>query len=330
VEAVRDLVQLLRDLVEMPDGEHMPLVARPFRIEAVTRDVAQLLHARAAGAGIALTVTIAPGTSPAWCGDLQRLRQILVQLVANGLRATERGEVRLDVRETPAGALELRVSDTGRGMAPGRLEHLFDPLGGPEGGSSLGLAVCRDLARRMGGDIAVQTAPGQGSTFTITLPLAKASPGDADAAAAIPGPPPPRPAMAAAGRAPVLVVDDVAVNRRLLATVLARAGFTHEEAADGETALAMIAARDFSAVLMDIEMPGMDGMETTRRLRAMPGAAATLPVIAVTAHRNADGAARARAAGMGHYLVKPVAAAELASVLASVLAATVQPDTAAG
>ena len=316
VEGVRDLVQLLRDLVEMPDGEHMPLIARPFRIDVAMQDVVQLLSARAKGAGIGLASGIAPGTSPAWRGDLPRLRQILVQLVANGLRATQRGEVRLDARETPAGALELRVSDTGRGIAPERMEHLFEPLGGPEGGSSLGLAVCRDLARRMGGDIVVQTAPGQGTTFTVTLPLAKATLVDADAATPAYRPPPPRRSAIGSAQAPVLVVDDVGVNRRLLATVLARAGFAHEEAGDGETALALLAARDFSAVLMDIEMPGMDGMETTRRLRAMPGPMAEVPVIAVTAHRSADGETRAREAGMDHYLVKPVGAAELAEVMA--------------
>jgi CheY-like chemotaxis protein/anti-sigma regulatory factor (Ser/Thr protein kinase) len=319
VEAARDLVQLLHDLVEMPDGEYMPMVNRPFRVDEAMQDVVKLLSARAAGAGIGLAAGVAPGTSPAWRGDIQRLRQILVQLVANGLRATQRGEVRLDARETSAGALELRISDTGRGMAPDRLERLFEPLGGPEGGSSLGLAVCRDLARRMGGDITVKTAPGKGTAFTVTLPLDKATLAAVEDTAAIARPIPMvrRLAMdAARSRAPVLVVDDVSVNRRLLATVLARAGFAHEEAGDGETALALLAARDFSAVLMDVEMPGMDGMETTRRLRAMPGKPAILPVIAVTAHRSAEGEEKARAAGMDHYLVKPVGAAELAEALA--------------
>lgn len=313
VEGARDLVQLLRDLVEMPDGEHLPLLSRPFRLEDALQDVVKLLAARAAGAGLSLSFTIAPGTSPAWRGDAGRLRQILVQLVANGLRATTSGGVTVEAGETPHGMLELRVTDTGRGIPPERIGRLFEPLGGPEGGSSLGLAVCRDLVRRMGGDIAVTSTLGHGSVFTVTLPLAKSSLSELEAIALAPAAQRRTPPQGSAGT--VLVVDDVAVNRRLLGTVLTRIGYACEEAPNGETALAMLAAGDYVAVLMDVEMPGMDGLETTRRLRALPGPAARLPVIAVTAHRSQEGEAATRAAGMDHYLVKPVAAADLAAIL---------------
>lgn len=314
IEGVRDLVQLLRDLVEMPDGEHLPLLTRPFRLDEALRDVVKLLSARASGAGLELSLVIAPGTSPGWRGDAGRLRQILVQLVANGLRATTRGGVKVEAAETAHGLLEIRVTDTGRGIPAERIGRLFEPLGGPEGGSSLGLAVCRDLVRRMGGDIAVASTVGHGSVFTVTLPLAKASEGDIEAVEILPAPAPRR-ALPASSAGTVLVVDDVAVNRRLLGTVLTRIGFAIEEAANGETALALLAAGTYVAVLMDVEMPGMDGLETTRRLRALPGPAARLPVIAVTAHRSQEGEAACRAAGMDHYLVKPVAAADLSAIL---------------
>lgn len=321
VEGVRDLVQLLRDLVEMPDGEHLPLISRPFRLEDALQDVVKLLTARAAAAGLDLSFAIAPGTAPAWRGDAGRLRQILVQLVANGLRATTRGGVKVDASQTAHGLLELRVTDTGRGIPTERIGRLFEPLGGPEGGSSLGLAVCRDLVRRMGGDIAVASTVGHGSVFTVTLPLARASLSDVEALGLATAAAPRRLPLAGPAAGTVLVVDDVAVNRRLLGTVLARLGYATEEAADGETALALAAAGDHVAVLMDVEMPGMDGLETTRRLRALPGPAGRLAVIAVTAHRSQEGEAACRAAGMDHYLVKPVAAADLAAILARTVTA---------
>jgi signal transduction histidine kinase/CheY-like chemotaxis protein len=329
LEAARDLSLLLHDLVELPDGAQGPPAARPFRVDELMEGVVTLLAARATAAGTRLATAVAPGTPPAWRGDPARLRRILVNLVANALRFTERGEVRIEAREAASGALELRVSDTGAGIPPERLDRLFEPFAWSEGGSGLGLSICRDLARRMGGAIAVQSAPGRGSVFTVTLPL----PGADAAEVPQPGPQPqgalapPCPPRAPGGpRPPVLVVDDVAVNRRLLGSVLERGGFTHEEAADGEAAIAMVAARPYAAVLMDLEMPGMDGLEATRRLRALPGRAATVPVVAVTAHGSPETESRARAAGMDFYLVKPVSAAELAEVLARAAArAPAQP-----
>jgi CheY-like chemotaxis protein len=112
------------------------------------------------------------------------------------------------------------------------------------------------------------------------------------------------------------VVDDVAANRLLLAAALAHAGFSHAEAADGATAVAMAAQRDFAAVLMDVQMPGMDGLEATRRIRALPPPAGRLRVIGITADRSPEGEAAARAAGMDDFLAKPVSVADLARVLA--------------
>jgi CheY-like chemotaxis protein len=114
----------------------------------------------------------------------------------------------------------------------------------------------------------------------------------------------------------VLVVDDVAANRLLLGAALARAGFGHAEAADGAAAVALAAERPFAAVLMDVQMPGMDGLEATRRIRALPPPAGRLRVIGITADRSAEGEAAARAAGMDDFLAKPVSVADLARVLA--------------
>jgi CheY-like chemotaxis protein len=315
-QAASDLSLLLRDLIEVPAGIAAPLEARPFRIDEVMEGVVGLLRGRAEAGRTRLATAVAAGTPPLWLGDPARIRQVLVNLVANALRFTEGGEVRIEARESAAGLLELRVSDTGAGIAPERLPRLFERFGPSEGGTGLGLSISRDLAARMGGTISVQSAPGRGTVFTVALKLPQA-PG-AEPAPAPPAPPVAEPAPAAL---PVLVVDDVPVNRRLMGTMLARAGFAHEEAGDAATALALVAARSYAAVLMDLEMPEVDGFEATRRLRALPGPAAALPVIAVTAHGAAEVRATAAAAGMDGYLVKPVTPPELTAAIGRAVAA---------
>jgi CheY-like chemotaxis protein len=312
--AARDIERFLGDLVAMPEGGKAPLAAQPFRVDEVMESVVTLLAAPAAAQGLRLATAVAAGTPATWRGDAARLRQMLVTLVGTSLRFTDRGEVRLEARETATGALELRISDTGRGFAPDRLERLFEPLGWAEGGVGLGLSLCRELAQRMGGGITARSALGQGSAFTVTLPLARAEAGEAAVATPVAAPPV-MPGPAVLALAPVLVVDDVAANRLLLGAVLARAGFAHEQAESGEAALAMVAARPFAAVLMDLQMPGMDGLEATRRLRALPGAAGRLTVVGVTADRTPAIEAEARQAGMDACLAKPVSAADLVRLL---------------
>jgi signal transduction histidine kinase/CheY-like chemotaxis protein len=315
-QAAADLMVVLRDLIEVPGAAPQPLADLPFRVDTLMAEVATLLRARATQQGDRLSVAIAAGTHPSWRGDPPRIRQILINMVVNAIRFTEGGEVRIEARETAAGALELRVSDTGRGIAPDRLGALFQRFQDSEGGTGLGLSICRDLAGRMGGGIEVQSAPGHGSGFTVTLPLRQAAESEMPPPSSTLPPPriaPPRPGP------PVLVVDDVPVNRRLLTTLLERAGLAHDQAGDAEAALALLRARPFAAVLMDLEMPGIDGLAATRLLRALPGPAGRLPVLAVTAHDDPAARAAARAAGMDGYLVKPVALAELVQALDAAL-----------
>jgi len=305
--AARDLTQVFADMFEMPDGAQAPLASAPFRLDEVMEDVAALLGGRAAATGVRLSTAMAPGTPAAWRGDAARVRQIIVNLVIAALRLTERGDIRVEARMRAAGGLQLRVSDTGRSIPPERRERLFEPFAWPEGGLGLSLSICRDLAARMGGSVAMQP-DAEGNAFTVSLPLPLADPLAVGAGAAAEAP---SPAVAA----PVLVVDDVAANRLLLGAVLSRAGFTHEQAADGETALALLASRSYAAVLMDVQMPGIDGLEATRRLRAMPAPTGRLPVIGVTAYRTPENDAAAIQAGMNLCLAKPVSAADLAEIL---------------
>lgn len=313
--AAEDLSLLLQDLLQLP-GDKTPVAVAPFRVDELMEQVVTLLRARAEAGGNRLATAVAAGTPPAWRGDATRIRQILTNMVANAIRFTEGGEIRLEARETVTGALELRVSDTGRGIAPDRLPRLFERFGLTDGGTGLGLSICRDIASRMGGRIEVQSAPGHGSVFSVILPLEQAAesevpPPEAALAGLMPRPAAPAPAKGL----PVLVVDDVPVNRRLLASVLERAGFTHEAAGSAAEALALVQDRPYAAVLMDLEMPELDGLEATRRLRALPGPAARLPVIAVTAHDLTETRRAAEAAGMDGYLVKPISLADLVVVL---------------
>ncbi|WP_092953741.1 ATP-binding protein [Falsiroseomonas stagni] len=318
-QAASDLMLLLRDLIEVPGEVKAPLASDPFRIDETMDQVVALLRARAAAHGNRLAVAIATGTHPAWRGDAARIRQILTNLAANAIRFTEGGEVRIEARETAAGLLQLSVSDTGAGIATDRMATLFDRFQRSEQGTGLGLSICRDLAARMGGGIAVTSAPGRGSLFTVTLPLLRV----ADEEVVPPehaAPVPTLPSPARRPGPPVLVVDDVPVNRRLLGHVLDRAGWGHEEAGDAATALTLVQSRPYAAVLMDLQMPEVDGLEATRRLRALSGPAGRLPVIAVTAQGGEDVRAQAEAAGMDAFLVKPVSAADLTAVITRALA----------
>ncbi len=317
-QAAADLMLLLRDLIEVPGEVKAPLASDPFRIDETMDQVVALLRARAVAHGNRLAVAIATGTHAAWRGDPARIRQILTNLAANAIRFTEGGEVRIEARETAAGHLQLSVSDTGAGIASDRMATLFDRFQRSEQGTGLGLSICRDLAARMGGGIAVTSAPGRGSVFTVTLPLTRVAdeevaPPEAPAPPLAPPSPPRRPGP------PVLVVDDVPVNRRLLGHVLDRAGWGHEEAGDAMAAIALVQTRPYAAVLMDLQMPEVDGLEATRRLRALPGPAGRLPVIAVTAQGGDDVRAQAEAAGMDAFLVKPVSAADLTAVITRAL-----------
>ncbi len=316
-QASADLLALLRELIEVPGRPVPPAVLIPFRIDEVMEQVVALLRARALARATRLSTAIAFGTPAAWVGEPARLRQILTNLAVNAITFTEGGEVRLEAREAATGALELRVSDTGRGIPPERMATLFDRFQPSETGTGLGLSICRDLTSHMGGSIEVQSTPGRGTIFTVTLPLRQVP---ADQVAGILPSVLPAPASLGAGtdaRPAVLVVDDVPVNRRLLAAMLERMGYAHDEAGGGEAALAMLQARPYAAVLMDLQMPGMDGIEATRLMRTLPGPAGRLPVVAVTAQDSAECRGSAANAGMDGYLVKPVSLDELATTLRS-------------
>ncbi|SFJ62441.1 ATP-binding protein [Caulobacter sp. UNC279MFTsu5.1] len=263
---------------------------------------------------------------PDWLrGDPVRIRQVLNNLLSNAIKFTPLGQVAVSVSAeqwADAWRLAVEVSDTGPGLSPDQMARLFtayDQLG-PDtartfGGTGLGLSISRDLARLMGGDLTVRSPPQGGAIFQLVLPMTTgAAPVVAEPLLAPLSAP-----LGAFDRSPMaLVVDDHEVNRRLLSHILDALGVRVELASDGEAGLVLAGERHFDVILMDVNMPGLDGLEATRRLRAQGPNSAT-PVIAVTAGVSDAERAACRAAGMDDWVEKPFQAATLRQVLSRVL-----------
>jgi CheY-like chemotaxis protein len=246
--------------------------------------------------------------------DAQRLRQILVNLLGNAVKFTKQGGIALRLRSVADGTrLRFEVADTGLGVPAAQRHHLFqefDRIGvddaAPVEGAGLGLSVSSRLAAWMGGGMGHEDNPAGGSVFWLELPLV------ACAAAALPpaaveGPAAPvgPEGSAAPHSLSVLVVDDIAMNRDIAAAFLRAAGHLVVCAAGGAEAVGLAAARDFDVILMDVRMPEVDGLEATRRIRAMAGARGRVMIVALTAQAFSEQVAICRAAGMDDHLAKP-------------------------
>ncbi|MBO9546912.1 ATP-binding protein [Caulobacter sp.] len=253
---------------------------------------------------------------PQWVrGDPMRVRQVLNNLLSNAIKFTAEGAVTVGVRvdNQPPRMVSIEVRDTGPGLGEDQIERLFSPYeqAGADtarsfGGTGLGLSISRDLARLMGGELSAANAEDGGARFTLRLP----APHGAE-----PPAPTPDEALETRGEAPlILVVDDHDINRRALRQMLEAFGARVETAEDALTALAMAERQVFDAILMDVRMPGVDGLEATRRLRASRANRAT-PVIAVTGAVSPEEVAACREAGMTGWVEKPVNAKDLYTAL---------------
>ena len=253
---------------------------------------------------------------PRWVrGDPMRVRQVLNNLLSNAIKFTAEGAVTVGVRvdAQPQRMVSIEVRDTGPGLGEDQIERLFSPYeqAGADparafGGTGLGLSISRDLTRLMGGELTAANAEGGGARFTVRLP----APEGAEPPASEPDE-----ALALRGEAPlILVVDDHDINRRALRQMLEAFGAQVETAEDASSALALAERRVFDAILMDVRMPGVDGLEATRRLRASRANRAT-PVIAVTGAVSPEEVAACREAGMTGWVEKPVNARDLYAAL---------------
>jgi len=333
------LLSLLDDILDLSKIEAGKMRAEPIACSpaAVISDVACLMRRRAEQKGLQLHVESHGPVPETIVTDPGRLRQILLNLVGNAVKFTETGHVRIATRtrQTPGTLpqLEIDVSDTGIGISKEQLANLFMPFTQADasttrkyGGTGLGLAICKRLAAVLGGEIAVESTPGQGSTFRLSIPLCVAgsvAPAREVPASSASSPVPPCEPTALDCR--VLLVEDGPDNQRLIAFLLRKAGAGVTLADDGLAAVEAVvgkwrppsagdsAATPFDVILMDIQMPVMDGFEATRRIRS---AGHQGPIIALTAHASADDRRRCLDAGFDDYLSKPIDRGELLRLVA--------------
>jgi signal transduction histidine kinase len=266
--------------------------------------------------GLSMNLVVHPALPRVIVSDGHRLRQVLTNLLGNAVKFTHQGEIVLragELRRGPERRLELKVIDSGIGIASESQQNLFMPFSQAETstarlyqGTGLGLSISREIARAMGGDITLESAPGKGSTFTVELPLVPASTAEATQGAA-------QPLAASARPLRILVVDDDPVNRIVAEGLLGQLG--HHEvttAEDGEAAVAECTQHPFDLVLMDCQMPVLDGLAATRELRLR---GRTMPIVALTAAASQVDRDRCMQAGMDDYIAKPIDPKELARVL---------------
>jgi signal transduction histidine kinase/HPt (histidine-containing phosphotransfer) domain-containing protein/ActR/RegA family two-component response regulator len=333
--ASRSLLTIINDILDMSRVEagKLALSVQDFQLRPLVSGVRELLGPQAADKGVELAVSVDEEVPLVLRGDPVRLEQVLVNLVANALKFTEQGRVALQVAleaATPQEAsLRFTVSDTGIGIGPEQRARLFEPFSqGDEsitrrfGGTGLGLAICRQLVELMGGTIGVDSAPGQGSTFHFTVRLGRVSAARQDTQ------PETDPLMQFPG-ARVLIVEDNALNQRLAKELLKQLGANVALAANGIEAVEAAGRERFDAILMDVQMPEMDGLEATRRIRAQPGGR-DVPILAMTAHALAGSREQCLAAGMNDFIGKPITVRGVIAVLSRFLPAMSAAATAGG
>jgi PAS domain S-box-containing protein len=321
-----EMLVIISDILDIARIEAGKLEIDP--IEFAPREMIERLRAvvglQAKAKGIGLTVKIDPDTPQLLIGDRGRLHQVLLNLATNAIKFTAEGAVTISVSVSPRSsgdaAIRFEVTDTGIGIDPERLARMFEPFMQADlsttrdyGGTGLGLAIAAEIVDLMGGTIGADSRPGQGSTFwfevVLPTPAAKpeqpaASEGTARRPEAIwPSPP------------LVLVADDNRVNQIVAIRMLERIGCRVDTAADGRDALDALAEKRYDAVLMDCQMPEMDGYEATTELRRREREGARTPVIAMTADAMAGAGERCLEAGMDDYLTKPIRREQLVDVL---------------
>jgi PAS domain S-box-containing protein len=339
LESGHALLEILNDILDYSKIEagHLAIEQTPFSVEAIVRGIGDLFAARLLEKDLPLTFELSPALPATVVGDPLRLHQILANLVGNAIKFTPRGEICIGVTATPSSPEQLRleftVRDTGIGLDPEHAERLFQPFTQADGsisrqygGTGLGLAICHRLVTLMGGKIAAAGTPGQGATFTFCIMVGHIAdvkhPGAFAAKSALAGRlPVPDASSAATLRfegARILIAEDNLLNQKVAVGFLKKLGITVVIADNGSEAVARAGAMRFDAVLMDLHMPVMDGLEATRQIHALPQAK-TVPVIALTAAVMDEDRERCRAAGMVDFLPKPLDREQLATVLAHYL-----------
>jgi PAS domain S-box-containing protein len=310
------IINNILDLSKIEAGK-LTLVETDFSVIELAVSCNTVVWHAARERGLDLNFVLKPDVTSLVRGDPDRIRQVLLNLLSNAVKFTEKGSVVLTIaklRDSPTGAiLKFSVTDTGIGIAKeqqSRLFHKFSQIEDKAGiylrGTGLGLAICKNLVEGMGGEIGVTSAPNLGSNFWFTIPLKPAAGAGREAEDGRSGP---------HRSARILLVEDQPMNQELMITLLQRAGHKVEVAGDGEAAVKAVQQREFDLVLMDVQLPRMDGVAATRAIRGLGTAAADIPIIAMTARALASDVERCLAAGMDDHLSKPVDAAALLAMI---------------
>ncbi|HEY2188893.1 MAG TPA: ATP-binding protein, partial [Caldimonas sp.] len=301
----------------------LELVVAEFDPRRLVEDVAASVATRAHEKALAFRVQFESGLPPVLLGDEGRLRQVLFNLIGNAVKFTERGSVTVEVTHRPVERdrvlLEVAVRDTGIGIDPGALPTLFERFRQADsgitrryGGSGLGLAICRGLIDLMGGKIDVETEVGKGSTFRVSVELRRGhslqlvtndSRFDTE--------------LVSSGGSRILVAEDNETNQLVIGAMLTQLGHSYELACDGLEVLAKLQRGSYDLILMDIQMPNLDGLAATRAIRALDGSAGQIPIIALTANTMVEDRQTYLEAGMDDHVAKPIDAQKLARAISS-------------
>lgn len=318
----RILLSIINDILDFSKIEagKLELEQAAFNLQDTLTQVTDLFSAQLAQKQLGFKLKLSEPLPAMLCGDALRLSQVLINLLSNAIKFTEQGQITLQIDSLcQANTCQLRfaVSDTGIGISAAQQQQLFvafsqadSSISRKYGGTGLGLTICQRLVQLMGGQLELQSEPGVGSCFSFTLsfPLVTTQAGPPAAVSAEPLP-------QQGGGQTILLVEDNYFNQTLAVILLQKLGYQVVTVSSGEQALATLAQRSVSLILMDIELPGVDGYACTRQLRQQP-ALATLPIIAMTAHNTDNIRQLCLAAGMNDVLTKPITAAELAAKLA--------------
>lgn len=337
------LLGIINDILDFSKIEsgHLTLEQAPFDMSSLLKDSAELFAVAARRKGVAVLLELPAEPVPAFVGDALRVRQVVTNLLNNAIKFTDQGEIRLTLTLGAPGdgarAMSIAVSDTGIGIPAEAQQKIFEHFAQADGatsrkygGTGLGLAICRQLVDMMGGSIAVDSQPGQGARFTVSLSLpvttapVSGEGGDLPVPRLDPGVPPFR----LWGR--VLVVEDNESNQIVARAHLERFGLQVEMVGDGQLALDRLAQESFDLILLDCQMPVVDGFAVCSEIRRREGDGPHVPIVALTANAMLDDRQRCLAAGMSDYLAKPYSGAEIASVLARWLRPERRKDRAAG
>jgi signal transduction histidine kinase/ActR/RegA family two-component response regulator len=320
-EALLVVINDVLDVSKIEAGE-LKLELAPFSLRDCIGEALSLVAQKASDKGLAVHCHLGEGLPAAVETDAGRLRQILANLLDNAVKFTEHGEVRLEVTASPgterdAVELAFTVRDTGIGIPAAALQRLFQPFVQADsstsrryGGTGLGLVISRRLAERLGGHLWVESEPGRGSAFSFTIRCRPAPCVPVPAAE-------PAPLGSLAERFPwrILVAEDNSVNQKVVVLLLEHMGYQADVAGDGLEVLQALQRQSYDLILMDVQMPGMDGLEVTRRLRAELPADRQPWIIALTASVLAEQRAACFAAGMDDFLGKPLGVVELEAAL---------------